>query len=142
MVDVVESRTGRFRPKPALNLKALKPQNMANELVKRLEQNKDEAAELKMKHKLSRKDYPELVELKLSGKSEEEIARKLGVRKQEVKIHGSKAMADFRAGRIKINAGRPIMEAQEEGAAQAAEATNTISGTNNNSSAPSLTLIA
>lgn len=70
---------------------------------------------------ISRRIYPLLVELKIAGRSAEEIAQKLKVSTEVLRPHLQRAMEEFRAGRLRINGANALEEARAVGEERGAE---------------------
>lgn len=64
---------------------------------------------------ITRRDYPHIVELKIAGRSDKEIARRMDVSVDRLKIHVAKAMAEYRRGELLIRNGEAVEEARKAG---------------------------
>ena len=77
---------------------------------------------------VSRRMYPQLVELKIAGRSAEDIARRLNISLDVLRPHLQRAMDEYRTGRLNIAGGNAVEEARAVGAERAGEFTDNISG--------------
>lgn len=64
---------------------------------------------------ITRRDYQSIISLRLAGRSNKEIAKKFGKPLEKIRGHIERAMAEYRKGRIKPEAGGVAGEAREKG---------------------------
>ncbi len=74
-----------------------------------------------------RRHYPEIVELKLAGRSDREIADKFSVEPSVLRPHIAAAMAKFRRGELEIEKGDVVSEAEKIGKEKSSEFANDLS---------------
>lgn len=100
-----------------LNLQVL----LKNSDALRVEESRSEVSHI------TKRDYPALVELRLAGRSDREIARRFDSPLRMIRGHVAQAMAMYRRGEIIVRSGETVMEARAAGEEKAAKTTAALS---------------
>lgn len=73
---------------------------------------------------ITRRHYPSIVELKIAGRSDQQIAKRFGSNSIKMKSHISRAMNEYRKGELRTNESNTVMEAREVGEEKARKVTS------------------